>query len=312
MRSIIVENVTKSFASRKVVDNISFEVNQGDIHGFLGPNGAGKTTSMRMIANLLRPDSGRIEVGGVVNSFSTNLASNQLGFLLEYPPLYKEMTVLEYLKFVGGLRRVKPNTLKKNIDYCIETLDLDQVIKRSIENLSKGFKQRVGIAQALVHMPKILILDEPTVGLDPQSVIEIRNLILNLKNEHSIILSSHLLHEMSLVCDQVTIISEGTVLESGSISDLRYKLAGKLNIELRTMRQTQSFDDFLKTLPGLISLESEKLHLGYLYTIVHDGKEDLRENLLQQAIALNTGPYGLEQREFTLEEIFMKITADAK
>jgi len=312
MREIVVEGITKKFSNRKVLDNVSFHVNRGEIHGFLGPNGAGKTTTMRIIAGLLRPDAGKVTIEGVDHSVKRDLTHNHLGFLLEDPPLYRDMSVYEYLYFVGSLKKVPANKLKANIDYCIEVLDLSAVMKRSIENLSKGFKQRVGIAQALVHMPRILILDEPTVGLDPQSVVEIRNLILNLKKEHTVILSSHLLHEMSLVCDQVTIISDGKILETGSIEQLRYKLAGKLNIQLSTLKQTQDFDQYLKSLPGLISLEKKKNDEAMVYHIVHDGQTEIRTALLKNALELGCDPIGLEQKQYNLEEIFMRITEGKK
>lgn len=312
MREIVVEGITKRFSNRKVLSEVSFHVNRGEIHGFLGPNGAGKTTTMRIIAGLLRPDAGKVVIEGVDNSVKRDLTHNHIGFLLEDPPLYRDMSVVEYLNFVGSLKRVPKAKLKENIDYCIDVLDLDAVINRSIENLSKGFKQRVGIAQALVHRPRILILDEPTVGLDPQSVVEIRNLILNLKNEHTVILSSHLLHEMSLVCDQVTIISDGCILETGSIEQLRHKLAGKLRIELTTIKQTNQFDEYLKCLPGLISLEINKREDIYHYAIMHDGQKDIRTELLSKSLEFETGPIGLEQKEYNLEEIFMRITEDKK
>lgn len=308
MREIVVEGITKKFSNRKVLDNVSFHVNKGEIHGFLGPNGAGKTTTMRIIAGLLRPDEGKVTIEGVDHSVKRDLTHNHIGFLLEDPPLYRDMSVLEYLKFVGSLKKVEAKKLKSNIDYCVDVLDLGPVIKRSIENLSKGFKQRVGIAQALIHMPRILILDEPTVGLDPQSVVEIRNLILNLKKEHTVILSSHLLHEMSLVCDQVTIISNGKILETGSIEQLRHKLAGKLNIHLNTIKQTNEFDEYLKSLPGLISLNKNKIDETYDYKIVHDGEVEIRTQLLKNALDLGAEPIGLIQKEYNLEEIFMQIT----
>lgn len=310
MREIVIEGLTKKFGDRVVLDNVSFGVNKGDIHGFLGPNGAGKTTTMRIIANLLRPEKGSVTIEGVDNSKTRSVIHNHIGFLLEEPPLYRDMSVVEYLNFIGKLKRVSNEQLKKNLDYCIETLDLSPVINRSIENLSKGYKQRVGIAQALIHRPKILILDEPTVGLDPQSVIEVRNLILNLKQDHTVILSSHLLHEMSLVCDQVTIISEGRILETGTIESLRHKLAGKSNIELEVLKQTTEFDDYLKRMPGLIRMVTHTDKEMIRYEIVYGGEEDIRTSLLENSLKYGASPVGLTQKVYNLEEIFMKITED--
>ena len=310
MREIVAEGLTKKFGNRIVLDDVSFGVNRGDIHGFLGPNGAGKTTTMKIITNLLQADKGSVHIEGLDTSSPRDIIHNHLGFLLEDPPLYKDMTVIEYLLFIGKLKRVSSDQLKKNLDYCIEVLDLVPVVKRSIENLSKGYKQRVGIAQALIHRPKILILDEPTVGLDPQSVIEVRNLILNLKKDHTVIVSSHLLHEMSLVCDEVTIISNGKILETGTIESLRHKLAGKSSIELTVLKQTSGLDDYLKMLPGLVRLETKVEHDHLKYLIDYSGEDDIRTSLLENALKFEAQPVGLNQKIYNLEEIFIKITED--
>jgi ABC-2 type transport system ATP-binding protein len=307
MKAIEVDDITKVFGGREVLKNVSFTVEKGSVHGFLGPNGAGKTTTMRVITDLLRPDSGEVRINGVKNCGGLTGTNNSIGFLLEDPPLYKDMLVKEYLTFVGALKKVSSSEIRKNLDYCISALDLSSVYNRSIENLSKGFKQRVGIAQALIHMPEILILDEPTAGLDPQSVVEIRNLILELRNEHTIIISSHLLHEMSLVCDQVTIISEGSIKETGTIKDLRSRLAGKLKIIIKSQNRSDEFSKFLIDFPGILTVDIEETGDEILHYLQYAGGDEIRTVLLEKAFEFNTQPLGLEQSEYSLEEIFLRI-----
>lgn len=307
MKAIEVDDITKVFGGRTVLQNVSFDVEKGSVHGFLGPNGAGKTTTMRVITDLLRPDSGEVRINGVKNSGGLNGTNSSIGFLLEDPPLYKDMLVKEYLSFVGALKKVSSSDIRKNLDYCINALDLSSVLNRSIENLSKGFKQRVGIAQALIHMPEILILDEPTAGLDPQSVVEIRNLILELRNEHTIIISSHLLHEMSLVCDQVTIISEGSIRDTGTIKDLRSRLAGKLKITIKSQNRNDNFSKYLINFPGILTVDIEETESEVHHFLQYAGEEEIRTTLLEKAFEYKTKPLGLEQSEYSLEEIFLRV-----
>jgi ABC-2 type transport system ATP-binding protein len=306
MKAIEVDDITKVFAGRSVLQNVSFSVEKGSVHGFLGPNGAGKTTTMRVVTDLLKPDHGEVRINGIPNDGGLTGTNNSIGFLLEDPPLYKDMLVKEYLKFVGELKKVPKRELRKNLDYCVSALDLSSVYNRSIENLSKGFKQRVGIAQALIHMPEILILDEPTAGLDPQSVVEIRNLILELRNEHTIVLSSHLLHEMSLVCDQVTIISNGEIKDTGTIKDLRNRLAGKLKIIIKSKVRDNDFSQFLINYPGVLSVDIEENDSEVLYCLQYAGDEEIRTFLLEKSFEYNISPLGLEQSEYSLEEIFLR------
>lgn len=295
MKAIEVKNISHRFGSRTILKDLSFNVEKGHIHGFLGPNGAGKTTTMKIIAGLLNPSHGDIQVNG------------NIGFLLEDPPLYNDMTVRSYLKFIAKLKRVPPSAIEKSLDYCRINLDLDTVFDRSIENLSKGYKQRVGIAQAIIHMPEIVILDEPTVGLDPYSVIEIRNLILRLKEEHTILLSSHLLHEMGLVCDEVTIISQGTILESGTISNIEKKLSQSSQLIIKTLLDNEEWSEFLRSHSSFNFVE--KINDNNTYQFILNGSEDteLYSQLIEKSVELKVKLIGFEQKKSSLEEIFIKV-----
>ncbi len=209
---IEVKNLSKSYGDKKAVNSISFTVETGTVLGLLGPNGAGKTTTMNMITGYISMSGGSVMVNGVDVMEKPMEAKKMIGYLPEQPPLYLDMTVIEYLNFVYDLKKVKMNLSKKDhIEDVMKTVSVSDVKHRKIKNLSKGYKQRVGFAQALIGKPEVLILDEPTVGLDPNQIMEIREVINNLKNEHTIIFSTHILSEVCAVCDRVIVINEGTI-----------------------------------------------------------------------------------------------------
>ncbi|MBD67022.1 MAG: ABC transporter [Halobacteriovoraceae bacterium] len=301
MREIIVEGITKSFGNRKVLDNISFTVHRGEIHGFLGPNGAGKTTTMKILTQLLSADSGAV-------TFQNKNLQASVGFLLDEPPLYSDMTVREYLKFLAQLRSVPAKLIEENVEYALSALDLKPIENRLIENISKGYKQRVGIAQAIVHKPEVLILDEPTVGLDPKSVVEIRNFIKGLREEHTILLSSHLLYEMGLVCDRITIIKNGEIVETGEIKEIRKKLAGKNHLQFRTKKESQELDLFIQQLPGYQSFHKEKIDNEFSYQVHFFTEQDIRSEVVAKTVELNAELVFFQQKELSLEDIFMQVT----
>jgi ABC-2 type transport system ATP-binding protein len=220
-RSIKLEQLTKEYNSRVVVSDLSFTIAHGTIHGLLGPNGAGKTTTMKMIAGLIRPTSGHVSLYGVDPQTHPNETKRMLGMLPESPPLYGEMKVKEYLLWVAKIHGLTTDEAQDALKDILPLTGLREVENRLIGNLSKGFKQRVGIAQALIYSPKIVILDEPTSGLDPHSVVEIRELIKSLKADRTVIFSSHLLHEVELLCDEVTVIHQGKLKAHGSMSEVR-------------------------------------------------------------------------------------------
>ena len=308
MNAIEVDNITKVIGERKILNNVSFKVQKSRIHGFLGPNGAGKTTTMRILCGLTQPTSGEVFYNGVPLSKYDSKLYHRIGFLIEEPPLYGDMKVIDYLKYVAKLRRVGELDLNKHLDYCITSLDLGEVKDRSIENLSRGFKQRVGIAQAIIHMPEIVFLDEPSLGLDPRSVSEIRQLISNLRENHTVILSSHLLHEMSLVCDDISIISRGRILESGSLENLRSSLEAASSFILSTNRENKNFEDYLNDDPSIskFSVIDQKDHIDY--HITSKVAEELRPIVVKKAVELDVDVLSLERKSFSLEDYFLKVT----
>jgi len=209
-----VKNLVKYYGDRLAVDNISFEVGKGEILGFLGPNGAGKTTTMRIITGYMPPTRGEVKVCGIDVLENPVEAKKLIGYLPENPPVYSDMTVISYLKFVAKLKKVPKNKLGERLDFVLEKCGLKDVKGRIIGNLSRGYRQRVGIAQAIIHDPQIMIFDEPTVGLDPQQVVEIRNLIKEISKDKTVILSTHILSEVTKICNRVIIISSGRLVFS--------------------------------------------------------------------------------------------------
>ncbi len=222
---IVIEGLSKSYGLEKAVDNISFEVKTGEIVGFLGPNGAGKTTTMKMITQYLSPDSGRITIGG--KSTVTNNLRGSIGYLPEHNPLYEEMPVIDYLEFCGRLQGIDRDHLAQRVREMVVMCGLDQEKHKKIGELSKGYRQRVGLAQAMIHDPAILILDEPTTGLDPNQRVEIRDLIKRLGVHKSVILSTHILPEVEATCDRILIINKGRIVANGTPDSLRAQATGK-------------------------------------------------------------------------------------
>ncbi len=310
--AIEVDQIVKLYGKRKVIDQISFKVRHGTIHGFLGPNGAGKTTTMKLITGLANFQAGDIRIYGQARNNETEQFHGQLGFLLEDSPLYKDLKVYEYLKFIASMKRVAKKDIDQYVEYCLEVLDIYKVKDRLIGHLSRGFKQRVAIAQAIIHRPKVVILDEPTIGLDPQSMIEIRELILKLKKDHTILLSSHLLHEMSLVCDEITIISDGKILASGTLDELRMRLG---QLTLVTMEFKNLSAKFIQFIKGHDSVEvvEENQNEG-LHTIKYTSKDgvDIRSDLIKKAVNFDCELVGVYSKQSSLENIFLDVTQREK
>lgn len=311
MNAVKVDEVTKVFGGRIVLESISFEVRKGHIHGLLGPNGAGKTTTLRILSNLLRADAGKVQI------FDTTLNSDhrkvdtythrKIGFLLDEAPLYGEMTVYEYLSYVGRLRGVSESDIIDNMNYCLEKLDLNKVSHRSIENLSQGYMKRVGIAQALIHKPELVVLDEPTANLDPKSVVEIRNLILDLRKNHTVIVSSHLLHEMSIICDDLTIISDGRIRGSGTLSDLRKRIEGKSEITLILKERNEDFVNYLIDREDILDVDLVKIENNFVYKMHAISPDHSSPEIVKKAVEMNLSVIGIENNELSLEEVFMRV-----
>jgi len=224
---IIVENLTKKYGEQRAVDNISFKVKTGEILGFLGPNGAGKTTTMKAITCYLTPNSGDIKVGNYSIHTQADEIKKRIGYLPEHNPLYLEMAVIDYLHFVAELHRIPKNKIKDRILEMVQVCGLEGEKHKNIVELSKGYRQRVGLAQALIHDPEVLVLDEPTTGLDPNQIVEIRDLIRKIGREKTVILSSHILAEVEATCDRILIINKGKIVADGSAEQLRKQAQGR-------------------------------------------------------------------------------------
>lgn len=302
--AIKVDSLSKVYGITPAVKNLTFGVKAGEIHGFLGPNGAGKSTTMKLIAGLLRPSGGAAWVMGHRVDEHPELVKENIGILLENPPLYRDMLVRDYLIFVTKLHKVPQTLIMSRVDEAIQKLQLEDVANRLIGNLSKGFKQRVGVAQAIVHNPKIVILDEPTVGLDPEAVIKMRELIKSLAKDHTVMLSSHQLHEISLICDKVTIISKGSLQASGPISEIQKSLSRKRVIHIEVTAMDESLIQKIKAQPYVMDVSMS----GNRFSVYTDNINDHRSDLAALIVKNKNGLLLLKQEDLSLEEIFISIT----
>lgn len=278
---IQVKNLTKLYGDHLAVDDISFKVKKGHIYGLLGPNGAGKTTTMNMITGYIAPTAGSIVINGHELAVYTIAAKKYIGYLPENPPLYPDMTVKEYLDFVARLKKLSKHSREEEIVHIMKQTGIAKVSDRLIKNLSKGYKQRVGIAQALLGSPEIIILDEPTVGLDPKQMREIRNLIKGLKGKHTVILSSHILSEISAVCDDVLMIANGKVAAMDTTENIVKKNQGGLHITVTVKGVAAKAEAILKKLKCLkkISLVSEEKDKATFTVEAKPTKKDVREEI---------------------------------
>ncbi|MCW8888419.1 MAG: ABC transporter ATP-binding protein [Gammaproteobacteria bacterium] len=302
-RLLQVKNLSRRYGAQWAVQNISFEINRGEVLGFLGPNGAGKSTTMQMVSANLAPTTGSIVINGIDLFEQPRAAKALLGYLPEQPPLYRELTVDEYLNFVVRLNGIKKGAQSRAIAHVKERCGLGDVSGRLIANLSKGYQQRLGIAQAIIHSPEIVILDEPTVGLDPIQIRAIRELIRELGGDHSVILSTHILPEVQATCDRVQIINRGELVVSDTIEGLMNRMHGStLKVALRNPPSV----DELKSLSAVID-EIESLGEGH-FRIHFRPEQSPAELLVEQAVAKGWGLYELTPATRSLEDIFVDIT----
>ncbi len=314
--TIEVKNLTKRYGPSKAVDDISFEIKEGEIVGFLGPNGAGKTTTMNILTGYLSASDGKASVGGFDILEEPFEAKKLIGYLPEQPPLYHQMTVWEYLNFIYDLKKVKLPR-EEHINSICRLVRIDNVQKRVISHLSKGYKQRVGIAQALVGNPPVLILDEPTVGLDPKQIIEIRTLIKKLGEKHTVILSSHILSEVQAVCDRIIIINNGKIVADSSAEELTNKFGSLENLTVRvgTGDETAAFR-MLSKIPGAEKVETcgckEKGSFDFIVRC--ESGTDLRNEIAKRVLERGWEVLTIRAQEATLEEIFIGLVnkTDAK
>lgn len=307
---IEVQNLVKRYGSRIAVDHLSFTVENGQVYGFLGPNGAGKSTTMNMMTGYLAPTEGTILVDGHSLTDDPMEAKRRIGYLPEVPPLYTDMTVEEYLSFAAGLKKVPRAQRDDQIDQVMEMTWLSDVRRRLIRNLSKGYRQRVGLAQALLGFPDILILDEPTVGLDPKQIIEIRSLIRELAKTHTIILSSHILSEIQEVCDHILIIHHGKKMASGTPAELEEELAGPSTLNVTVKGTAQQAGQLLGGLPGVTSLTEKQSPEAGTATVALEYQADVREAVFRACAAHDLPILEMCSSGLTLEEIFLKLTSD--
>jgi ABC-2 type transport system ATP-binding protein len=304
MKSAIkIDHLSRIFGDRTVLDDINFEVAQGQIHGFLGPNGAGKSTTMKIIAGIIAPTSGAVEIQGSNLATELHEVKKKIGILPENPPLYSDMTVQDYLNFALELRSIKNKTY---LDYALEKTHLTEVRKRLIGNLSKGFKQRVGVAQAIICKPPIIILDEPTVGLDPASILEMRSLIKSLAPDHTVIYSSHQLHEVSLTCSHITIINNGKIVTSGSMNEIERKFDVKKKLHLETKKIN---DQVLKDLSKKDFVKDINIS-GNILSLHISGQEDRRAEIVRLLVEKNVDVYEVVSEKVDLEDIFLQLTKE--
>lgn len=311
---IQVIDVTKRYGQHVAVDHINFTVDKGEILGFLGPNGAGKTTTMNIITGYISATEGSVKVDGFDILDEPEEVKKRIGYMPEFPPLYMDMTVQEYLDFVSDIKKIDRATKKKSMEKIMDLVKIGDVRKRLIKNLSKGYKQRVGLAQALIGAPPVLILDEPTVGLDPKQIIEIRSLIKELGKEHTIILSSHILPEVSAVCGRVIIINKGKIVASDTPENLSKRLSGTGRLSLRVAGPEKQVLKLIREIEGVKDAEIQGVkEPGTVDILVEAEKDiDVRRPLFY---ALSRAEYPIlymRSVDLTLEEIFLQVTTEER
>ncbi len=299
---IEVEHLTKKFGDLLAIRDLSFRVEKGKIWGLLGPNAAGKTTTMRILTGYLPATDGKATVSGYDVFEQTNDVKKITGYLPEVVPLYTDMTVEEYLKFVADIKQIPPDKKKESIGRSIEISGLDLVKHRLIRNISRGFKQRVGIAQALIHDPQILILDEPTIGLDPAQIIEVRQLISSLKGERTIMLSTHILAEVTQVCDGVVIISEGQLKASGSLEELTSSLSERDGVFIRLKKAREELLSLFSSIPGVENVSRQDDG----FKIEWGTDKDIRDVITRYVVDNDLGLIEMKSLGMNIEDLYLK------
>jgi ABC-2 type transport system ATP-binding protein len=300
---IQLENLTKRFGQHVAVNGVSFTVGRGETMGLLGPNGAGKTTMMRMITGYLPPNEGRVLIDDLDMFDQPSEVKKRIGYLPEQPPVYMDLTVREYLEFAARIRAVSGNRIRQQIELVADRCGISDKLGRLIGNLSKGYRQRVGLAQALVHDPDILILDEPTVGLDPVQIIEIRELVRQLGRERTVILSSHIMQEITTICEKVAIVNQGNLVAFDSITNLSSAMSDGQRILLTVARPENLLLEKLASLPHVMSVNRGA---DGVMEIHGQSGWDVRESLAREIYQADAGLLELRLVTLTLEEVFLK------
>ncbi len=300
--SIEIKNLTKVFGKQRAVDNVSFTVEEGEIVGFLGPNGAGKSTTMKIATCYLPPTSGEVSVSGFDVISDPMEVRRRIGYLPEHNPLYLDMYLHEYLSFMGRIYGIGGKILKSRLAEIIEMCGLGREQNKVLGSLSKGYRQRVGLAQSLIHDPEVLILDEPTTGLDPNQIVEIRNLIKGISKNKTVIFSTHIMQEVQAMCDRVIVINEGKIVADDKIDEL---LKGK-GLVIRAEFEDAVPEEVFESLEGVISVETDK------NVVFFSVKEDIRKNLLKMVSENELPLIGLTLQESNIEGIFRDLTIEKK
>lgn len=306
---IQVENVTKRYGTHDAVRDLSFSVGKGEIVGFLGPNGAGKTTTMRILTGFLPPTEGTASVAGFDVLEQPLEVKRRIGYLPENPPVYMEMQVDDYLDFVARIKGIPSAEVASRVDTVLDRTSIDHVRTKIIGKLSKGYRQRVGLAQALIHSPDVLILDEPTVGLDPKQIIEIRELIQSLAGEHTIMLSTHILSEVASTCSRIIIINEGRIEASDTPSNLTARMQGGASTELEIEGPAEQIEAMLAGVPGAQRVVAGRTNGSRsLWTVEAENAPTIQADLAKAVVAAGWGLYAMRSTGMSLEDVFLKLT----
>lgn len=309
---IEVQDLTKSFGTVTAVNHISFTVNKGEILGFLGPNGAGKTTTMRILTGYMPATSGTAKIAGYDVFNESMEVRRHIGYLPENPPIYNDMLVADYLDFVARIKGVETQDRKRRVDDAMAKTNISDKRDQLIKRLSRGYKQRVGLAQALVHDPDVIILDEPTVGLDPKQIIEVRHLIKGLAGSHTIILSTHILPEVSMTCDRVVIINHGNIAAVDTPANLTMQLKGGQHVRLEVQAQEPALRALLTSVPGVqkVSIEPAGSNGRLAAKIEAVPGQDVRSQVAAAVVGKGLPLYELRGISLSLEEIFLQLTTE--
>lgn len=306
---IHVSHLTKLYGPRTAISDLNFDVKPGEIVGFLGPNGAGKSTTMKILTGFMPATEGSAIIAGHDVFEEPEAVKRHVGFLPENPPVYPEMQVQDYLEFAARLHQVPRDQLGRAVSTVIEKTALGDVRKRLIGNLSKGYRQRVGLAQALVHNPKVAVLDEPTVGLDPKQIIEIRNLIRSLAGEHSVILSSHILPEVTATCQRIIVINKGRIVAEDTLEQLQARLTRGMLYTLRAKSLKPQAIEALRGIPGVAKITTQNGERGESLLVEIDPKAaEVRDQIVSTAVQSGMGVLEFSTEKVSLEEIFLQLT----
>lgn len=311
---IEVTNLVKRYGDHTAVDHLSFQIEKGKIYGFLGPNGAGKSTTMNMITGYIASTEGKVVIDGHDILEEPEEAKKCIGYLPEQPPLYFDMTVLEYMKFAADLKKIPRKERESMIEEVMDMVKITDMKNRLIKNLSKGYRQRVGLAQAILGYPEVIILDEPTVGLDPKQIIEIRSLIKELKKKHTVILSSHILSEVSAVCDYVLIISHGRLVASDTPDNLSRLAEGSNTLNMLVKGEKEQIETGMKSIDKVKETEIgfNEEEDAWNVSVSTEEQEDIREEVFLKMAELHCPILEMKSKKVSLEEIFLELTESEK